>query len=153
MLIDSNIFLEVELAESHADACKQFLRKIRDGLIKSAITDFHIDSIVIVMENYGKSWKDIAIFLASLLRYKGLIIYPVSLGARIRSTSIMRDYNLDYDNALAIQALKDLSTSIIISYDEDFDSINWIKRYTPEELIKDLSPQKGENNLERKLIV
>ncbi|MBS7649072.1 MAG: PIN domain-containing protein [Candidatus Bathyarchaeia archaeon] len=135
VLIDSNIFLEVELAESHADACKQFLRKVRDGLIKSAITDFHIDSIAIVMENYGKSWRDIALFLASLLRYKGLMIYPVGLGARIKSTSIMRDYGLDYDDALAAQALKDLSTSVMISYDEDFDLVNWIKRYTPEELI------------------
>ncbi|MEM2578500.1 MAG: type II toxin-antitoxin system VapC family toxin [Candidatus Bathyarchaeia archaeon] len=135
VLIDSNVFLEVELAESHADACKQFLGKVRDGSIKSAITDFHIDSIVIVMENYGKSWKDIALFLASLLRYKGLIIHPVGLSARIKSTTLMRDYGLDYDDALAVQALKDLSTSVIISYDEDFDSVDWIKRYVPEEVI------------------
>jgi len=87
------------------------------------------------MENYGKSWKDVALFLASLLRYKGLIIYPVGLSARIKSTTIMRDYGLDYDDALAVQVLKDLSTSVIISYDEDFDSVNWIKRYVPEEVI------------------
>lgn len=135
VLVDSNIFLEVELAERHADACKQFLRKVRDGLIKSVVTDFHIDSIVIVMENYGKEWKDIAIFLASLIRYKGLTIYPVGLGARIKSTYIMRDYGLDYDDAIAVQALKDLSASVIISYDKDFDSVDWVKRYTPEEVI------------------
>jgi len=135
VLIDSNVFLEVELAESHANACKQFLRRVRDGSIRSAITDFHVDSIVIVMENYGKGWKDIAIFLASLLRYKGLIIYPVSLSTRIKSTTLMKDYGLDYDDALAVQVLKDLSTSVIISYDEDFDSVNWIKRYVPEEVI------------------
>ncbi|MEM1674069.1 MAG: PIN domain-containing protein [Candidatus Bathyarchaeia archaeon] len=87
------------------------------------------------MENYGKSWKDIALFLASLLRYKGLIIHPVGLSARIKSTTLMRDYGLDYDDALAVQALKDLSTSVIISYDEDFDSVDWIKRYVPEEVI------------------
>jgi len=135
VLIDSNIFLEVELAESHADACKRFLGKVRDGLIKSAITDFHIDSIVIVMENYGKGWKDIALFLVSLLRYKGLRIHTMGLSGRIKSTLIMRDYGLDFDDALAVQALKDLSTNVIVSYDEDFDSINWIKRYIPEKLV------------------
>jgi len=135
VLIDSNIFLEVELAESHADACKRFLGKVRDGLIKSAITDFHIDSIVIVMENYGKRWKDIALFLVSLLRYKGLRIHTMGLSGHIKSTLIMRDYGLDFNDALAVQALKDLSTNVIVSYDEDFDSINWIKRYIPEELV------------------
>jgi hypothetical protein len=44
MLLDSNVFLEVELAEQHAEACKHLLSKVRDGVIKSAITDFHVDS-------------------------------------------------------------------------------------------------------------
>jgi len=65
MLLDSNIFLEVELAENHTNACKKLLRKVRDCVIKAAITDFHIDSILVVMEHYSESWKDLAIFLAS----------------------------------------------------------------------------------------
>ncbi|MEM2784142.1 MAG: hypothetical protein QXF09_04885, partial [Nitrososphaerota archaeon] len=58
LLLDSNIFLEIELAEQHAEACKLFLSKVRDGFIKSVITDFHVDSIITVMENYGKGWKE-----------------------------------------------------------------------------------------------
>lgn len=77
VLIDLNIFLEVALAEQHAEACKRFLRKVRDGSIKSAITDFHVDSIVVVMENYGKTWEKLALFLASLLRYRGLQSYSM----------------------------------------------------------------------------
>ncbi|HID17405.1 TPA: PIN domain-containing protein [Candidatus Bathyarchaeota archaeon] len=134
-LLDSNVFLEVELAEQHAEACKCLLRKVRDGAIKSTITDFHVDSIIVIMENYGKGWKDIALFLASLLRYKGLTIYPVGLGGRIKATSIMKDYGLDFDDALAVQALKDISTDTIVSYDDDFDSVGWIKRRTPEDLL------------------
>jgi len=102
MLLDSNVFLEVELAEQHAEACKHLLSKVRDGVIKSAITDFHVDSIVVVMENYGKDWRDIALFLASLLRYKGLTVYSMSLGSRIRATSLMKNYGLDFDNAFAV---------------------------------------------------
>lgn len=135
VLLDSNIFLEVELAEQHAEACKRLLGKIRDGDIKSVITDFHIDSIVVVMESYGKGWREIVLFLASLLRYKGLKIHSTNLGSRIRATNFMKDYNLDFDDALAVQALKELLIDTIISYDDDFDSVKWVKRCTPEELL------------------
>jgi predicted nucleic acid-binding protein len=135
MLLDSNVFLEVELAERHAEACKRLLSKVRDGAIKSAITDFHVDSIVVIMENYGKGWNDIALFLASLLRYKGLIVYSMSLSSRIKATSLIKNYGLDFDDALAIQALKDLSSDTIVSYDNDFDSVDWIKRRIPEDLL------------------
>jgi predicted nucleic acid-binding protein len=40
----------------------------------------------------------------------------------------MKDYGLDFDDALAVQALKDLSADTIVSYDEDFDSVGWVKR-------------------------
>lgn len=100
MLLDSNIFLEVELAEQHAEACRHLLDKVRDGVVKSAITDFHVDSIVVVMENYGKGWSNIAPFLASPLHYKGLTVY-MNLGSRIRASSHMKDYGLDFDDALA----------------------------------------------------
>ncbi|RLI01943.1 hypothetical protein DRO38_04520 [Candidatus Bathyarchaeota archaeon] len=135
VLLDANIFLEAELAEIHGPACKQLLEKLRDGEIKAAITDFHVDSIVIVMEKYGKRWSEISLFLASLLRYRGLKVYPLSLVSRIKATSFMKEYGLNFDDALAVQALKELSTNIIVSYDEDFNSIEWIKRQTPEELL------------------
>ncbi|MEM2210005.1 MAG: hypothetical protein QXM32_07230, partial [Nitrososphaerota archaeon] len=89
LLLDSNIFLEIELAEQHAEACKLFLSKVRDGFIKSVITDFHVDSIITVMENYGKGWKELAIFLASLLHYKGLRIHTMGLSGRIKATYFM----------------------------------------------------------------
>jgi predicted nucleic acid-binding protein len=39
MLLDSNIFIEVELAEEHGKACKQLLEKIRDGAMDAVITE------------------------------------------------------------------------------------------------------------------
>lgn len=135
VLLDSNIFLEVELAEKHAEACKRLLGMVRDGALKAAITDFHVDSIVVVMESYGKSWKEIAVFLTSLLRYKELKIHSMSLSSEIKATSFMKDYGLNFDDALAVQALKELSTDTIVSYDNDFDFVNWAKRKTPETLL------------------
>lgn len=46
----------------------------------------------------------------------------------------MRDYGLDFDDALAVQALKELSTETIVSYDDDFDSVSWVKRRVPEDI-------------------
>ncbi|MEM3747700.1 MAG: type II toxin-antitoxin system VapC family toxin [Thermoproteota archaeon] len=135
MLLDSNLFLEVELAEQHAEACKRFLGKVRDGGVRSAITDFHVDSVVLVMESYDKTWKELALFLASLLRYKGLRVHQMSLASRIKATSFMKDYGLDFDDALAVQALKELSIDTMVSYDDNFDSVDWVKRRTPEELL------------------
>lgn len=47
----------------------------------------------------------------------------------------MRDYGLDFDDALAVQALKELSIETIVSYDDDFDSVNCVKRRAPEDLL------------------
>lgn len=135
VLLDSNVFLEVELAEEHAEACKRLLGRVRDGNLKAAITDFHVDSIIVVMESYGKNWRDLALFLASLLRYKGLKIHFMNLSSKIKATSFMKDYGLDFDDALALQALKELSIDTIISYDNDFDSVDWVKRQIPEDLL------------------
>jgi len=46
----------------------------------------------------------------------------------------MKDFGLDYDDALAVQAMKRSSIKTIVSYDEDFDSISHVKRVVPEEL-------------------
>jgi len=60
-------------------------------------------------------------------------MYPLGLVSRIRATSFMRNSGLNLDDALAVQALKELSSDTIVSYDDDFDSVEWIKRRIPED--------------------
>ena len=75
--IDSNVFLELELDQKHADECEMFLNKVRKNLVKAVTTCFHVDTILVVMENYGKKPDELRKFLSSLLGYKGLkIICP-----------------------------------------------------------------------------
>jgi len=135
MFVDSNIFLEVELAQEHGKASKEFLKMIQRGDIKAFTTNFHIDNVVIIMENYGKSWKEIAIFLISLLQYKGLTVYPLTVYDKIKATEIMRDETLDFDNALAAYVVKKLDLKVIVSYDTDFDRVSWLKRKVPEDFL------------------
>lgn len=135
MFVDSNIFLEVQLAQKHSETSKKFLKMVQSGRLKAYTTDFHLDNVVIVMEKYGKSWRDIAIFLTSLLQYKGLTIYPLMIYDKIKTTEIMRDEGLDFDDALAVYLAKRLNLKVIVSYDSHFDKIDWLKRKTPEDFI------------------
>ena len=135
MFEDSNIFLEDQLAQKHSETSKKFLKMVQSGRLKAYTTDFHLDNVVIVMEKYGKSWRDIAIFLTSLLQYKGLTIYPLMIYDKIKTTEIMRDEGLDFDDALAVYLAKRLNLKVIVSYDSHFDKIDWLKRKIPEDFI------------------
>jgi len=132
--VDSNVFLELELDQERADECEIFLNKVRKGVLRAITTGFHIDSILIVMENYGKSPSDLEIFLSSLLGYKGLEVYTLSILDRISATRWMDKLNLDLDDAIAYHVMKKLNIIKIVSYDRHFDSIKDITRLEPSEL-------------------
>jgi len=134
-LIDANIFLEVELGGENSPACEQFLRKVRNAKFEAITTDFIVDSIIIVMENYKKTWHDLRKFLGSILLFKGLKIHYLSIPDRITSTRHIEQYGLDFDDATAYQAMKAHKIKEIVSYDEHFDKIRDIKRRTPQELL------------------
>lgn len=111
LLVDSNVFLVG--TRRGAFRCMQIisrLGKVSEGQLQAAITDFHVDSILVVMAKYGKGrGRDLAVFLASLLKYKGLKIHHVSIIGRIKATYVMRDYKLDIDDAIAVQAKRTLN--------------------------------------------
>ncbi|MHA1833492.1 MAG: type II toxin-antitoxin system VapC family toxin [Candidatus Baldrarchaeia archaeon] len=134
-LVDANIFLEVQLGQQKADVCERVLRKFCLGKLKGLLVDFAIDTIVIVMENYGKGADEIRTFLSSLMGYKGLSLHFSSLLDRIMATDLMRDYGLDFDDALAIQAMRENGIKEVVTYDRDFDKVPFVKRIQPENLL------------------
>jgi len=134
-LVDANIFLELMLSQQKADVCEKVLRKFSVGVLEGLLVDFAIDTIIIVMENYGKGVNEIRTFLSSLMGYKGLSIYFSSLIDRIMATNHMRDHRLDFDDALTLQAMKENGINKIISYDKDFEKVPFVKRVQPESLL------------------
>jgi len=128
------VFLELELDQERADECEVFLNKVKMGLLKAVTTGFHIDSILIIMENYGKSPSDLKTFLSSLLSYKGLEVYLLSILDRISATRWMDELKLDLDDAIAYHVMKRLNIDTIVSYDRHFDSIKDITRLEPSQL-------------------
>ncbi len=109
------MFLELELDQEHADECEVFLNNVRKGLVRAVITGFHIDGILIIMENYGKSPDDLRTFSSSLPGYKELEIYLLSLIDRISAIRWMDELNLDLDDAIAYYVMKKFNIDKIVS--------------------------------------
>jgi len=135
-MVDANIFLEVELKQERGSFCKAFLNKLKRGEMEGLTTDFIVDAIAIVMEDYGKTWIEIRKLLVSLTRYRSLRIYTLSLVDRMMATEFMKLYNLDFDDGTTYQAMRACNISQIVSYDNHFDNMPDIKRVTPEETVE-----------------
>ncbi|MBI5046902.1 type II toxin-antitoxin system VapC family toxin [Candidatus Micrarchaeota archaeon] len=134
-LLDTNIFLEVILKQQRSEECKNLLYKILSGEVTVVITDFSIYSIVIRMEHENRDVDQIKKFLLSLSNYRGLTIHSLSLHEKILATSLMKEYKLDFDDALQAQAALSNEVKEIISFDDDFDTISTIKRVVPSDLL------------------
>jgi len=135
--VDANIFLEVELGQQKADICEEALRRFQRGELEGLVSDFTMDTVVIVMENYERKWDEIRGFLSGFLGYRGLRICFSGLPDRIRATDHMRDFGLDFDDALTLQTMMENGAAEIVSYDRDFDSVPSIRRTTPEDLLQE----------------
>lgn len=134
MLVDANIFLEVELSRKRSKECEEFLREVDEGKLRVFTTDFIIDSVIIIMENYGCKPEKIRRFLLALLISKGLRIYSHDFMDRLKATKNMKKFKLDFDDSLAIVAMQTLNLKRIVSFDKDFDRVKGIKRLIPSQI-------------------
>ena len=134
-VIDTNILLKIVLKEERSEECEMFLSKIQSGELSAIICDFSIDSALIIMENNGADSFVLSRFLNSLMYYKGLTIYEISLKDRIVACNHIRNYKLDYDDSIILQTLFSNQITELVSFDSDFDEIREIKRLEPHTII------------------
>jgi len=127
-LIDANIFLEIELKQKRLHECKAYLKKVRDGEIDAITTNFIVDTVSILMDESGCDPAEIRMFNLSLLKYKGLGIYDLTMTDRIAATERMKQFKLDLDDATAYAAMMSMGIAEIVSMDKHFDKIPDIKR-------------------------
>jgi len=93
-----------------------------------------VDAIIIVMENFKKSPDEIRLFITSLIGFKHLHIYSLTLLDRIAATTHMKQLGLDFDDSTTYQAMKIMKVKEIVSYDRHFDTIPAIKRILPKDI-------------------
>ena len=137
-LIDANIFLELQLDQKRADECEVFLESVHRGSLHCFTTDLVLDSVLIILEAKGKAPSDLETFLTSLASFKGLSFYFLTLLDRLESTRIMRDHQLDFEDSTLVRTARRLKAEGIVSFDQDFDRVNDIKRVEPSEIRKSL---------------
>ncbi|MEM3000527.1 MAG: PIN domain-containing protein [Candidatus Bathyarchaeia archaeon] len=121
-LIDTNIFLEILLARSRKESCKNFLKALQKGEKTGIVTDFTIHSIIVVMSNL-KKLHELKTFLLSLTAYEGLHIYHTTLSDEVNATEIATTQNLDMDDAIQYAAALSAKADAIISFDKHFNNL------------------------------
>jgi predicted nucleic acid-binding protein len=122
LLVDTNIFLEVLLAQQRKDDCAAFLHRLVKAKEVGVVTDFSIHSIMVIMGNLGRL-EELRIFLLSIIAYKGLKIYNTTINDEIKAAQIAQTKKLDIDDALQYTAAKALNVQAIVSLDKHFNNL------------------------------
>jgi predicted nucleic acid-binding protein len=120
LLIDTNIFVEVMLAQAKRKACMDFLNAVRSGKEKAAVTDFTIYSIMIILDGRGKL-RELDRFLRSLSAYRGLTVYASSLEDKVAAVELAVNGEFDVDDAVQFASARSLRAKAVVSLDRDFD--------------------------------
>jgi len=121
LLIDTNIFLEVMLAQTKRKSCTDFLNAVRAGRHKAAVTDFTVYSIMIILDGRGKL-RELDRFLRSLSAYKGLTLYATSLEDKVDAVELAANGEFDVDDAVQYASARRLRVKAVVSLDRDFDN-------------------------------
>jgi len=132
-LVDSNIFLELMLAQARSGECRALLNALRKGDVEAFISDFTVYSIMIIMADLSKM-DELRIFLSSLSAYKGITVYRNRLTDMLRAVEIDQKEGLDIEHSIQYASALALGVKAIVSFDNHFDELE-IPRVEPAQLI------------------
>ena len=121
-LVDTNIFLEVLLAQTRKGECEKFLSSLKTGKRKGVITDFTLHSIIVILGNLDKV-NELKIFLSSLTAYKGLHLYHASITDHLNAVETALQNKLDMDDAIQYSAALSIKAEAIVSFDKHFNNL------------------------------
>lgn len=117
LLVDTNIFLEVLLAQERAEAAQQFLSKTEEH--EFFISDFSLHSIGLML--FRRRQQDVfRRFLVDIFFNAGIELVALSAGEMQAVIEIAQRFGLDFDDACQY-ALAEHYALTIASFDADFD--------------------------------
>lgn len=130
LLLDTNIWLELLLAQQKADEVQEFLSSSNSSDL--ALTDFTLYSIGIILTRHHK-YDLFADFVADTLEHAAIQL--VSLGATEMQQLVVnqQQLRLDFDDAYQYTAAVVTGRSLV-SFDTDFDRTP-LKRLTPDQIL------------------
>lgn len=125
--LDTNIFLYVIQAHPlFGKVSKEILKRVDKGE-KATTSLINLAEICWWMEKHGRrdQIEDELRLVASILN---LELVPLTLEDFFLAGRLVRKYNIDFNDCLALAAMKKLGIEKIYSNDPDFDKVEWIKR-------------------------
>ncbi|MEJ5308399.1 MAG: PIN domain-containing protein [Anaerolineae bacterium] len=131
-LLDTNILLELLLAQDRADEVKTFLQTIPPAEL--CLSEFSLYSLGIILfrrqhhREFLKMTKD--------LQDNGIQLTRITANELPNVASIAQQFSLDFDDAYQY-AIAEKFNLTIVSFDHDFDRTKR-SRKTPEEVLREL---------------
>jgi predicted nucleic acid-binding protein len=126
--VDVNVFVywlgrHPKFGEAAYRCIKKVENSPRGEYVTSSLTLY--ETLVIIAGLTGKSLKDTAFteeIIKCITGIKGLVIEPLRLEDFTRAAKLMKEYRLDYEDALHLAVAMRTGAQEIISNDQDFDA-------------------------------
>ena len=116
-LVDTNVWLELLLAQENADSVRRFLRKVPGSSI--ALSEFTLYSIAIILIRLHKD-RDLADFLADTVEGGDVARICLDTDGFRKAMSACRSLKLDFDDSYQY-VVAEKHDLVIVSFDKDFD--------------------------------
>lgn len=133
LLLDTNIWLELLLAQQRAEEVHRFLQ--HSNTADLAMTDFTLYSIGIILTRHHK-YDLFADFVADTLENAAIQLVSLNAVEMRQLVVFQQQLRLDFDDAYQYTAAVTTNRSLV-SFDADFDRTP-LKRLTPAELLNSL---------------
>jgi|GEM_PF-248933 predicted nucleic acid-binding protein len=134
--IDTNIFIYwLGKHPTFGNTAYRWIKEIEGaprGRYATSILSIY-QTIVIIAGLTGKNLKSsklIEDIISSIISLPGLAIIPLTREEVLKAISLMKEYSLDFDDALHLATALGIKAKEIVSNDEDFDRTPLTRRFS-----------------------
>jgi predicted nucleic acid-binding protein len=126
--VDANVFIYVLVKSPKKDyeTSEGILKRIENG--EEAATSLAIIQEVVDWLEYNNRKKEIRSFLTAANSYLTMDKFSITWDDMLSALADMDEHNLDYVDALTLQAMKKNGIREIYTNDRDFDNVEEIER-------------------------
>lgn len=117
LLIDTNVFLELLLAQNQADQAKGVLENSASHSL--FISDFSLHSIALLLLRRQQA-DAFRLFLSDVFSKAGVLMLALAPGDLDRVVDLAQSFKLDFDDAYQL-VVAEQHNLMIVSFDSDFD--------------------------------
>ena len=115
-MLDTNVFLEILLAQEKKEECKKFLNDNIEGL---NVTDFSLHSIGVILFRYGRK-EVFQKFVEDILDAIRVLSLPIDRYREV--VNVSKNLNLDFDDAYQYAVAKYYGLQVV-TMDRDFEKV------------------------------